>query len=39
MSIAQKERTAALNADKPVEAQYTPQEIYDIGLKALEVMA
>ena len=39
MSIEQKQRTEALNRDLPVEQRRTPQEIYDIGLKACEVIA
>ena len=37
MSLEQKERTAALNQGKPPELQMTPQEIYDMGLKACGV--
>lgn len=39
MSIEQKRRTEALNRDLPIEQRRTPQEIYDIGLKACEVIA
>jgi hypothetical protein len=37
MSLEQKERTEALNQGKPPELQVTPQEIYDMGLKACGV--
>lgn len=37
MSLEQKERTEALNRGKPPELQMTPQEIYDMGLKACGV--
>jgi hypothetical protein len=37
MSLEQKERTEALNQGKPPELQMTPQEIYDMGLKACGV--